>query len=85
MRQARLKALRQITFVLVVIAAALTTWAKEPAAVHSQWVYLDRSSKLVYQRLKMGDRILDFSYAGYMGGGVAFAEFSREENRQCLR
>jgi hypothetical protein len=74
MGQARLKALRQITFVLVV-AAALTTWAKEPAAVHSQWVYLDRSSKLVYQRLKLGDRILDFSYAGYMGGGVALPNF----------
>src|ERR1700733_142367 len=75
MRPARLKALRQITFVLVVAAAALTTWAKEPAVVHSQWVYLDRSSKLVYQRLQTGERILDFSYAGYMGGGVALPNF----------
>jgi hypothetical protein len=37
----------------------------------SQWVHLDESGKLVYQALKSGDRIMDFSSAGYMGGGVA--------------
>jgi len=37
----------------------------------SQWVYFDSSGRLSYRALDKGDRILDFSYAGYMGGGVA--------------
>ncbi len=36
----------------------------------SEWVYVD-NHKLAYKTLPRGDRILDFSYAGYMGGGVA--------------
>lgn len=38
--------------------------SKEP------WVSLDSAGKLVYRTLPRGDRIVDFSYAGYMGGGV---------------
>ncbi len=38
---------------------------------HSQWVYFDHAGKLAYRTLEKGDRVLDFSYAGYMGGGVA--------------
>jgi hypothetical protein len=34
------------------------------------WVSLDSSGQLIYRRLPQGDRIVDFSYAGYMGGGV---------------
>ncbi len=34
------------------------------------WVSLDSSGRLVYQSLPNGDHIVDFSYAGYMGGGV---------------
>jgi hypothetical protein len=34
------------------------------------WVTLDASGKLVYRTLPRGDRIVDFSYAGYKGGGV---------------
>jgi hypothetical protein len=34
------------------------------------WVSLDSSGRLVYHTLPHGDRIVDFSYAGYMGGGV---------------
>ena len=49
--------------------------ASEPPTAHSQWVYPDRSGKLVYQPLKTGDRISDFSYAGYGGGGVALPTF----------
>jgi pectin methylesterase-like acyl-CoA thioesterase len=36
----------------------------------SQWVYPDAKGKLVYKTLETGDKIMDFSYAGYMGGGV---------------
>jgi hypothetical protein len=37
----------------------------------SQWVYAGPDGKLVYKTTPAGDRIMDFSYAGYMGGGVA--------------
>jgi hypothetical protein len=52
---------------------ALTALAvgQDHTAAHSQWVYFNHSKKLVYKSLKTGDRIVDFSYAGYMGGGVA--------------
>jgi hypothetical protein len=37
----------------------------------SQWVYTGAKDKLVYKKLPAGDKIMDFSYAGYMGGGVS--------------
>jgi len=37
----------------------------------SSWVYTDANGKLSYKTLEKGDRIMDFSDAGYMGGGVA--------------
>lgn len=39
----------------------------------SEWVHRDADSggRLVYRTTPAGDRIMDFSYAGYMGGGVA--------------
>lgn len=49
--------------------------AKDKAAPASQWVYAGPSGKLVYRQLKTGDRIADFSYAGYGGGGVALPRF----------
>ena len=36
----------------------------------SQWVYLNSQGKLTYKTLDKGDKIMDFSHAGYMGGGV---------------
>jgi hypothetical protein len=36
----------------------------------SEWAFLDAASKLSYKTLGGGDRILDFSYAGYCGAGV---------------
>lgn len=41
------------------------------AQAKSQWVYVNDNGKLTYKALPQGDRIMDFSYAGYMGGGVA--------------
>lgn len=41
----------------------------------SQWVSYDESGKLVYKALNaQGDRIMDFSHAGYHGGGVKLPE-----------
>ena len=37
----------------------------------SKWVYVDNKGVLAYKTLEQGDKIMDFSYAGYMGGGVA--------------
>ena len=40
-------------------------------AATSEWVFLNSSNRLEYKTLPQGDRIMDFSYAGYGGGGVA--------------
>jgi hypothetical protein len=40
----------------------------------SEWVYMNPEGKLVYKKTERGDRIMDFSHAGYMGGGVAIPE-----------
>ena len=41
----------------------------------SEWVHYDAAGKLVYKPLdQRGDRIMDFSSAGYLGGGVALPE-----------
>jgi hypothetical protein len=61
--------------VAVFIVSTASAGAKQPPVAHSQWVYPDRSGKLVYRSLKDGDRIVDFSYAGYRGGGVALPTF----------
>src|SRR5215218_8590032 len=37
----------------------------------SQWVYEGKDGKLAYKKTASGDKIMDFSHAGYMGGGVA--------------
>ena len=51
-------------------AASCAKWLGHAGAA-SQWVYAGASGKLAYRTLPQGDRILDFSSAGYMGGGVA--------------
>jgi hypothetical protein len=53
------------------IALATLAIAQDRTAAQSQWVYFNHPGRLVYRPLKAGDRIIDFSYAGYMGGGVA--------------
>ena len=44
------------------------------AGGQSEWVYFDSHGKLAYRRLPAGDRIMDFSFAGYGGGGVAIPD-----------
>ena len=43
-------------------------------AIVSDWVHPGRDGKLVYSSTPSGDKIIDFSYAGYMGGGVALPD-----------
>jgi hypothetical protein len=53
-------------------AATLFAFAASPlfAFAVSQWVYFGPGHKLHYRTGERGDRIMDFSYAGYMAGGV---------------
>lgn len=37
----------------------------------SEWVFRNEHGKLAYKTTSRGDKIMDFSHAGYMGGGVA--------------
>jgi len=62
-------ALCKFLFVFFLILSAATICFGQQAA-KSQWVYPDSKGKLVYKTLESGDKIMDFSYAGYMGGGV---------------
>jgi hypothetical protein len=48
--------------------------AKDAGLAKSEWVYVDDHGKLAYKELPKGERILDFSYAGYHGGGVALPD-----------
>src|SRR5580698_7967742 len=68
---ALLKALRQMAWTLIALLVVSGARAQKLGPAHSDWARLDGSGRLVYQHLKTGERILDFSYAGYMGGGVA--------------
>ncbi|RPE07982.1 hypothetical protein EGT74_12965 [Chitinophaga lutea] len=50
-------------------------WPDVPASaqsspVRSSWVYPGKDGRLAYKTTPAGDRIMDFSYAGYRGGGV---------------
>jgi hypothetical protein len=58
---------RAFLFLISVLGVAALA---SPRAPEQHWVSLDSSGHLVYQALPSGDRITDFSYAGYMGGGV---------------
>jgi len=53
----------------VLTASALNAHALP--GVTNDWVYPGPDGKLVYRTTPAGDRIMDFSAAGYMGGGVA--------------
>jgi len=41
-----------------------------PPAPQSEWVFLDPHHRLAYKPTERGDKIMDFSYAGYGGGGI---------------
>src|SRR5512147_1649793 len=56
---------------LIAVMAAGSTGGQVAEGVKSGWVHLGPDGKLVYRTTPAGDRIMDFSHAGYMGGGVA--------------
>ena len=56
------------SLVLIVTRA----FAATPAS--SEWVRTGANGQLVYRATPSGDRIMDFSYAGYRGGGVSLPD-----------
>ncbi|HSV13556.1 MAG TPA: discoidin domain-containing protein [Tepidisphaeraceae bacterium] len=59
------------------LPALLITLLLAPASgaeATSEWVHPGPDGKLEYKATHAGDRIMDFSYAGYMGGGVALPD-----------
>jgi len=52
--------------------ASCAKWlATAPDGGTSAWAHVDATGHLAYETMPRGDRIMDFSHAGYMGGGVA--------------
>ena len=60
-----------LTALLLAPLAAYSADYSNSKAPDRQWVALGASGKLKYKTTPKGDRIMDFSHAGYMGGGVA--------------
>ena len=56
------------------VALGLTAPAAAADRPTSAWVHPGDDGKLVYRTTETGDRIMDFSHAGYMGGGVALPD-----------
>jgi hypothetical protein len=55
---------------IVFVGASAIQLHAAPALAKSGWVYAGPDGKLVYKTTPAGDRIMDFSSAGYGGGGV---------------
>ena len=54
-----------------IVHAANSATEKSASMSNSQWVHFGSDRKLVYATTPKGDRIPDFSSAGYRGGGIA--------------
>lgn len=63
-----MKEMKNVVF-LICLLCSIAVMAQQPFA-KSNWVYIDNNGKLSYKTTKKGDRIIDFSHAGYKGGGV---------------
>jgi hypothetical protein len=63
--------LQHLLIVILLIGQLLLTSQRTNAQHTSHWVYPGKDGKLIYSTLPTGDKIMDFSHAGYMGGGVA--------------
>ncbi len=67
----RIRSQRLIKSCLLVIVTFLCA---DVYAQKSEWVYTGVDGKLAYKALPAGDKIMDFSNAGYMGGGVSIPD-----------
>src|SRR4029077_4263676 len=55
------------------LALAVSAATAQPSG-KSEWARTGPDGRLVYKTTERGDRIMDFSYAGYGGGGVAIPD-----------
>jgi len=62
--------MKKVFLSISVLLISFTSLAQQNKP-QSQWVYPGNNGKLAYKTTANGDRIMDFSSAGYMGGGVA--------------
>ena len=65
--------INKLVMLIVLLAPRVSYSADKPNSeiLERQWVATGSTGKLEYKTTPKGDRIVDFSYAGYMGGGVA--------------
>ena len=63
------------------LAGALWLPTTNVADAQSEWVRPSPGGKLAYKSLPGGDRIIDFSHAGYGGGGHRLVLASRGSGR----
>jgi len=59
-----------LVFTVIGFCFSKNIQAQNNKLAKSQWAYLNSKGTLTYKTLPQGDKIMDFSYAGYMGGGV---------------
>jgi hypothetical protein len=59
---------------LLLVSGLLTENVMAQSKGISQWASLNSTGKLSYKVMEKGDKIMDFSFAGYMGGGVSFPD-----------
>jgi hypothetical protein len=69
------------SFTVFAMAATVSTVLAADKAT-SEWVYPGPDGKLIYKKTQSGDRIMDFSSAGYMGGGVPFPDVAVKRSVQ---
>jgi len=60
-----------LSLLLMLTVVAGTAKAAAADGATSEWVCPGPNGKLIYRKTPAGDTIMDFSHAGYMGGGVA--------------
>ncbi len=63
--------LQAILFIAGSLSNVQAQSSKKSNEAKSQWAYINSQGKLTYKTLEDGDRIMDFSFAGYMGDGVS--------------
>jgi len=66
--------IHNLALVIAVLLTPLTMCYADNTNINMldrQWVAMGSTGKLEYKTTAKGDRIMDFSHAGYMGGGVA--------------
>ena len=57
--------------IFTIVGVTLASSIASALGAQSDWVHPGPDGKLIYKTTDTGDRIMDFSHAGYMGGGVA--------------